>query len=117
MRLDVTATQQGMDLFGVTDRFMDELHGLEHQEGRLDCTVGVTRSRSGVGSLDVELNVDEMSIEIGFSVAMAWLRTALKQANIPEPEWRLRRIEMDINESHLPGPRVLKRPAPRSGAA
>lgn len=117
MWLDVAATRQETDPFSTSELFMDELHGLQHQEGRLDCTVGVEKSRPGLGSLEVELNVDEITIERGFNAAMLWLRMALKQASIGDPKWHLKRIEMEIDEGHLPEPRVLDRQTPRSGAA
>lgn len=95
MRLDVTKRETGS--LTITERLMEALHGLEHQGGRLDCAVGAS-NLSGL-SLDVELEVDETSIEGGFGVAMTWLRTALEGSQIAESQWYLRRIEIDITPS------------------
>lgn len=92
MRLDVTQQEEGP--FAIAERLVEALHGLEHQGGRLDCSVG-TSTVSGL-SFEIELEVDETSIEAGFGVAVAWLRAALTGSGLAEPQWHLPRIEIDI---------------------
>jgi hypothetical protein len=101
-----------MDLSDAADRFIEELHGLEYQDGRLDCSAGDEPSTSGGRLLEVELHLSDSDIEVGFGAAVRWLRAAFQQSSVPASDWNLHYVEMEIEPDQSPGPRVVRRAPP-----
>jgi len=106
--------EQEIDRIALSERLMDELHALEHRDGRQECTIGVSRAGPGRLSAEIELYIDGQQIEVGFAVGMEWLRTGFQRAGIAEAQLHIQEVAIAVEEQDLS--ESTRRPSPRQGA-
>ncbi len=105
-----------VDRIAPSERLMDELHALEHRDGRRECTVGVSQVDPGRSLVEIDLYVDGQQVEVGFAVGMEWLRTGCQRAGVTESQFQIQEAEIVVEDEEQDLTASTRRPSPRQGA-